>query len=97
MNQLERIIGTEKFRKLSSIEKERILELIDANPVFNFLLAGIMAESNWRRVLGEAYLKYVEAAKPQKAVAPVKAEPFAKKDKSGKITVSLLKESLNTL
>lgn len=58
--------------------------MIDANPVFKFILAGIMKESNWRRVLGEAYLKYVESEKPQRAVTPSKAEPFAKKEQSKK-------------
>ncbi len=74
MDSLERILGSEKFKALKPLEKTRLHELISASPVYTFLIPGIMDEPNWRRVLGEAYLKYVASEKPARAPKPAKVE-----------------------
>jgi hypothetical protein len=60
MTFLESLLGTYKYNYLTSREKKAIEELIEANPVFIHLVAGIIGTKNWRRFLGEAYFKYVK-------------------------------------
>jgi hypothetical protein len=60
MKSLEMLIGSKKYSLLSDRERRKIQELIDANPVFTHLVAGIIGTDDWRKVLGEAYLKYVK-------------------------------------
>lgn len=67
MDSLERLIGSAKFHSLSELEKSRIKELIVANQIYEFLVGGIIGGHEWRRVLGEAYLKYVKPIRDAKA------------------------------
>lgn len=67
MDSLEKILGTVKFNSLSELEKSRINELISANQVYEYLVAGIIGGHGWRRVLGEAYLEYVKPVRDAKA------------------------------
>ncbi len=66
IDSLERILGTYKFRSLKPVERTRIEELIVANPVYAFLVSGIMNDPNRRLVLGEAYLKFVRSDRPSR-------------------------------
>ena len=63
MEYLERIIGSNKYRSLNILERSRINDLLVANPVYVHLVAGILDQSDWRRVLGAAYIKYVGSTK----------------------------------
>lgn len=66
MDSLERIIGSNKFQSLNILERSRINDLLAANPVYVHLVSGILEQSDWRRVLGAAYLIFVGSKKAVK-------------------------------
>lgn len=76
MDSLEKIIGTEKFRSLNTVDKSRINDLMVANPVYTFLIAGIMNDPEWRRILGAAYIRYVQPTGSVKAQTPKLKKPM---------------------
>lgn len=77
-----------KFRSLSEEEKVKIKELIVANQIYEYLVAGFVGTHEWRKVLDEAHSKYV---KPNREAKHKRATPADRKtleeEKTKKIVV----------
>jgi hypothetical protein len=79
MIQLEKILGTTKFRSLTESEKTQIKELIVANPIYEYLIAGIVGSHEWKNALSDAHSKYVRPAQIEKTVKSEKTNSQLRK------------------
>lgn len=79
MNPLEKILGSTKFNSISETEKNQIKELIIANPIYEFLVAGIVGGPNWQTAISDAYSKYVRPAQEEKTIKVEKSKNKNKK------------------
>lgn len=92
MNSIYQILNQSQLNQFDKSGLEKLQQLVDANPIFLHLLPGIIGGSkNWRAVLGQAYIDYVQHQKsPQ--VLKSEVDPFHQSDETYVDLLSMTQE-----